>query len=94
MTSEEAKLSALNKFRDLCSGYPPDATGMPINDQTLLRYLRARKFNVDQAKTLLDSTIEWRKKFKVDEMFTVWRPIVESHNATAKTYIRGFDKVK
>jgi hypothetical protein len=93
MTTEESKQTILDKFRDLFSSLPPDASGMPLDDQTFSRYLRARKYNIDQAKKLLEATIEWRKEYGLDEMLTTWRPTIESENASGKLYARGYDKV-
>jgi len=39
-----------------------------MDDATLLRFLRARKFDVQKAKAMLLSTEEWRKEFGVDEI--------------------------
>jgi len=38
------------------------------DDATLLRFLRARKFDVPAAKTMFAAAEKWRKDFKVDEI--------------------------
>jgi len=39
-----------------------------MDDATLLRFLRARKFNVDKAKEMLLNCEQWRKDFGVDDL--------------------------
>ncbi|KAF8350977.1 CRAL-TRIO domain-containing protein [Amanita rubescens] len=39
-----------------------------MDDATLLRFLRARKFNVDKAKEMLLNCEQWRKDFGVDDI--------------------------
>lgn len=63
-----------------------------VDDGCLLRYLRARNFDVAKATTLLRNTIEWRTTFQVEEAFTSWWDIVEKECCTGKMYTRGFDK--
>ena len=38
------------------------------DDATLLRFLRARKFDLAKAKLMIISAEEWRKSFGVDEL--------------------------
>lgn len=40
------------------------------SDTTLLRFLRARDFNVDKARTLLSESLSWRKKHNVDKVLS------------------------
>jgi len=39
-----------------------------MDDAALLRFLRARKFDLEKAKAMLISCEQWRKDFKVDEI--------------------------
>lgn len=39
-----------------------------MDDATLLRFLRARKFDVAKAKAMLISAEEWRKEFGIDDL--------------------------
>ncbi|KAI0084214.1 CRAL-TRIO domain-containing protein [Irpex rosettiformis] len=39
-----------------------------MDDATLLRFLRARKFDFEKAKIMLKSAEEWRKSFGVDQL--------------------------
>lgn len=90
LTQEQTVI--LEKFRLEFSGIS-DATGLPIDDNTLIRYLKARKWDIEKSKALLNSTIEWRKNFGLDQIESTWKPIIETENATGKLYVRGFDKV-
>ncbi|CAN1345711.1 PATL3 [Linum perenne] len=47
--------------------------GIPLlkddrSDVVLLKFLRARDFKIKEALTMLKSTIQWRKEFKIDEL--------------------------
>ncbi|XP_072144818.1 SEC14-like protein 2 isoform X2 [Dermacentor andersoni] len=57
--SEEA---TLEQFRATVADLSPPST----EDWYLLKWLRARKFNVDDAKKMLREHIAWRKKHQVD----------------------------
>ncbi|PCH41679.1 hypothetical protein WOLCODRAFT_137541 [Wolfiporia cocos MD-104 SS10] len=39
-----------------------------MDDATLLRFLRARKFDVEKAKAMIVACEQWRKDFKVEEL--------------------------
>ena len=38
------------------------------DDQTLLRFLRARKFDLPRAKIMWEANEKWRKEFGADEI--------------------------
>lgn len=40
------------------------------NDTTLLRFLRARDFNVEKAREMLSHSLVWRKKYQVDKILS------------------------
>lgn len=65
--------------------------GMPMNDATFLRYLRARNFDVDKAKTMLHETLHWRRDFGVENMGE-WKDVIAIENSPGKMYVRGYDK--
>eukprot|EP01038_Epipyxis_sp_PR26KG_P006802 gene6802-9317_t len=69
-----------------------DGVGLLLNDNTLLRYLRARNFDVAKASDLLHKTITWRKQFELDQVQNGWKDILVKESATGKIYCRGFDK--
>ncbi|KAI7238696.1 CRAL/TRIO domain-containing protein [Hortaea werneckii] len=70
----ETQQSQLDKFRRLCESkgyYTPatDDTPATHDDETLLRYLRARKFNPEQAFDQLKDTEDWRKANNLDHLY-------------------------
>lgn len=69
-----------------------DGRGLPMDDKTFLRYLRARKFNVENAKSMLNETIKWRIDFDIKSIHDGWQNIIKEENSTGKGYCRGFSK--
>ncbi|GAB1736247.1 hypothetical protein NU219Hw_g6920t1 [Hortaea werneckii] len=70
----ETQQSQLDKFRRLCESkgyYTPASEDIPAthDDETLLRYLRARKFNPEQAFDQLKDTEDWRKANDLDNLY-------------------------
>ncbi|KAI8330378.1 CRAL-TRIO domain-containing protein [Chlamydoabsidia padenii] len=60
-----------------------------LTDATLHRYMRARKWDYEAAKTMLENTIHWRRDFKPDLLDPDYiRPEAD----TGKMYYNGFDK--
>ncbi|XP_078736753.1 SEC14-like protein 1 isoform X2 [Lampetra fluviatilis] len=41
-------------------------------DEHILRFLRARDFNVDKAKEMLCQSLSWRKQYQVDYLLETW----------------------
>ncbi|KAF2224406.1 CRAL-TRIO domain-containing protein [Elsinoe ampelina] len=65
---------ALAKFKEFCKekGYykPADGTTPASHDdETMLRYLRARKYNVQEAWTQFKDTENWRKDNQIDKLY-------------------------
>lgn len=48
--------------------------GKVPNDSHLLRFLKARDFNIDKAYDMLCSSLAWRRHHNVDQLLTEWRP--------------------
>ncbi|KAI7540877.1 CRAL/TRIO domain-containing protein [Hortaea werneckii] len=70
----ESQQTQLDKFRCLCESkgyYTPATEDTPAthDDETLLRYLRARKFNPEQAFDQLKDTEDWRKANDLDNLY-------------------------
>lgn len=42
--------------------------GSSVPDSTLLRFLRAREFNVEKAREMLTQSLHWRKKHQIDKL--------------------------
>ncbi|CAK1580667.1 unnamed protein product [Parnassius mnemosyne] len=61
---QESRLLQLRKWiADLQKGKVP-------SDKTLLRFLRARDFNVEKAREMLSQSLLWRKKHQVDRLLS------------------------
>lgn len=43
-------------------------------DEHILRFLRARDFNIDKARDMLCQSLTWRKQYQVDYILQTWRP--------------------
>ena len=43
-------------------------------DEHILRFLRARDFNIDKAREMLCQSLSWRKQYQVDFILQSWRP--------------------
>ncbi|KAG7459956.1 hypothetical protein MATL_G00216080 [Megalops atlanticus] len=43
-------------------------------DEHILRFLRARDFNLDKAREMLCQSLAWRKQHQVDSILEAWRP--------------------
>ncbi|KAJ1729769.1 Non-classical phosphatidylinositol transfer protein (PITP) [Coemansia sp. Benny D160-2] len=68
---------------------PSDANDDPRIDVILVKFLRARKNNLDQAREMLTSTLKWRAEFGVDALLDETFP---SEIFGAVGYIHGTDK--
>lgn len=70
----ENQAATLEKFKTLCQqkGYyePDNGSGVASHDdETLLRYLRARKFVPEEAFKQLKDTEDWRKENQLDKLY-------------------------
>ncbi|KAJ1531458.1 hypothetical protein ONE63_000136 [Megalurothrips usitatus] len=66
---EESRLVQLRKWvSDLQKGKMP-------SDATLLRFLRARDFNVEKAREILSLSLMWRKKHAVDRILSEYQTL-------------------
>ncbi|KAJ8286747.1 hypothetical protein GJAV_G00042820 [Gymnothorax javanicus] len=65
---EEALAQFRERIEDILSRLPSQ------HDHFLLRWLRARSFNVQKAETMLRKHVEFRKHLKVDTITTDWQP--------------------
>ena len=81
----------LTKMREIFSDV--DGFGMKMNDDTFLRYLRARTFNFEKAKHMMENSLKWREEFGLKDLHSgAWKDIIKLENSTGKMYLRGFDK--
>ncbi|KAI8982424.1 CRAL-TRIO domain-containing protein [Mycotypha africana] len=68
--------------------YYPNERGF-VTEGTVHRYMRARKWDYEAAKTMLENTIKWRREFKPDQIDPNY---VRAEAETGKMYFSGFDK--
>lgn len=62
------------------------------DEQTLLRFLKAREFNVDNAYRQYMATWEWRKNNDIDNILTMPRPLNEKLKNVLSYGFHKFDK--
>ncbi|OAK99807.1 CRAL/TRIO domain-containing protein [Phaeosphaeriaceae sp. SRC1lsM3a] len=79
----------LNEFKQICQeqNYYTPATGVKAashDDETMLRYLRARRFVPQEAFKQFKDTEDWRKTNKLDEIFETIE--VEEFEQTRRLY--------
>lgn len=43
-------------------------------DEHILRFLRARDFNIDKAREIMCQSLTWRKQHQVDYILDTWTP--------------------
>lgn len=77
-----AQEAALKNFREAVG----DILKPEHDDRYLLRWLRARDFNLNKAEQMLRAHMEWRKQFGIDDVMT-WP---ESPEVLRKYYPGGF----
>ncbi|KAJ8660559.1 hypothetical protein O0I10_003606 [Lichtheimia ornata] len=59
-----------------------------LTDATIIRYLRARKWDPEAAKIMLENTIKWRREYRPDQIDPEY---IKSEAETGKMYFNGFD---
>ncbi|GAA5871907.1 hypothetical protein JCM8547_003301 [Rhodosporidiobolus lusitaniae] len=86
--SQEQK-AALQQFKEelAAEGYYDSAKH---DDATLLRFLRARKFDIPKAKLMWIDTQKWKQSFKVDELYETFD--YKEKAAVDKLYPRFYHK--
>ena len=59
------------------------------SDPILLRFLRARDFNVEKAREMLSQSLIWRKKHGVDKILSEYElpPVVKDYFPGGKSYV-------
>ncbi|KAG1343435.1 hypothetical protein G6F62_004790 [Rhizopus arrhizus] len=60
-----------------------------LSEATIHRYLRARKWDLEAAKTMLENSIKWRRDFRPDQIDP---ESIRSEAETGKMYYNGYDK--
>ncbi|CEJ04118.1 hypothetical protein RMCBS344292_18086 [Rhizopus microsporus] len=68
--------------------YFPNEKGF-LTEATANRYLRARKWDLEAAKTMLENSIKWRREFRPDQLDP---EIIRPEAETGKMYYNGYDK--
>lgn len=68
-----------------------EAEKMFLTKECILRYLRATKWKVEDAKKRLEMSLGWRREFGVDPDTSLSPDIVSIENETGKQVILGYD---
>lgn len=89
---------ALRKLRALVAHLDshPACTNEPHPQQplTLLRFLRARNFNLQQAAQQLTEALDWRAEFQIDDKLEAWQAEWEEGTSARVRFLRKYDFVK
>eukprot|EP01133_Synstelium_polycarpum_P015523 gene15523-18437_t len=85
----EKQLEIYNQFRSNLADVTDPEHKAFMTDMCLLRYLRARNFNIPKAEKLLRDTLEWRKTYRPQD---VKLDDVASMARTGAIYVHGKDK--
>ncbi|KAJ7026255.1 CRAL-TRIO domain-containing protein [Mycena alexandri] len=81
---QEAKFVEFKAVCEKDGVYQPEKSRATLNDTTLLRYLRARKFEVGDALKQLKDTEVWRETNKLDELYDAFD--VDAFEEARKVY--------
>jgi hypothetical protein len=60
-----------------------------VTDATIKRYMRARKWDFEHAKVMLENSVRWRRDYRPDELDPEY---IKPEAETGKMYFNGFDK--
>jgi len=88
----EEQLVTLDKFKEQVSNYEMSEKEKEyfLDDMCLLRYLRARDYNIDKAYKMIIDSVTWRRTFKPETIkFSEVEPIAR----TGCVYVSGKDKM-
>ncbi|KAG2393487.1 hypothetical protein C9374_007018 [Naegleria lovaniensis] len=61
-----------------------------LDEAALIRFLRARDYDINKAEKLMNTCLEWRRSFKPDE---ITAEEIDSEASSGKLFQRGFDKL-
>ncbi|KAI8979179.1 CRAL-TRIO domain-containing protein [Mycotypha africana] len=68
--------------------YYPNERGF-VTEATIKRYMRARKWDFEQAKIMLENSVRWRRDYRPDQLDPDY---IKPEAETGKMYYNGFDK--
>jgi len=86
-----AQVLALRSLQERFANVATDKN-FPLDTACLLRYLRARDYDIDAAEEMLKDTLNFRREYQVGDIPVKFQRQLRRENATGKTYARGFDK--
>lgn len=87
ITQDEEKI--LLKFKELLSSKKTEYCSIINDDSVLIRFLRARKMDLNKSYEMFINTLLWRKENKLDEIFKFEFPELSQ---VKKFYPHGFHK--
>lgn len=95
LSAERGEVKALEEFRaivlkevDLNESMDSEEQALWKKDKTLIRYLRARKFDVTQATNMVKATMAWRSKVKPH---LIEPEEIKIQTLTGKAFVPGRD---
>jgi len=91
---EERERDLVKSFSERLQSRAPDEDSEGLYDDAgaLIRYLRARQWDLDKAEAMIRNTARWRKAFGLKRLRAgAETDLVERENATGKVYLRGYD---
>lgn len=87
ITGDEQKI--LSKFKELLASKKTEYCQVKFDDSVLIRFLRARKMDLNKSHEMFVNTLKWRRENKIEEIFSYEFPELPQ---VKRFYPHGFHK--